>query len=189
MGVALRFSILALFTCVTGVGATAKTPLRRCPAPFAGLLSDEVFGGYGVKMPSETSPAHMPDVRTGTAYLYRTVIREGAKRGSDFAGHYRAIRIGCGAATVCLAIADTQNGKVYFPAELERATALLVDTGTDVDTLNYRRNSRLLVVVGLPNEEPARAGMSYYTWRSGKLSLIRFTPAAKLCSLPPSTQF
>ena len=182
--------ILALFTFVLGVEARAETPVLRCAAPFADVLSDRVFGRYAVTAPSSTLKPATPDVRAGTAHLYRTVIREGAKKGPDFAGHYTIIRIGCGAATVCVAIADAQSGKVYFPPQLEEATALQVDTGgTDVDTLNYRRDSRLLIVIGSPNEKSARAGVSYYRWRSGKLSLIQFIPAAKFCSLPVSTQF
>lgn len=187
----MRSSVmLALFTFVLGVEARAEAPELQCAAPFADILSDRVFGRYAVTASSGTMNPATPDVRAGTSHLYRTVIREGAKKGPDFAGHYTIIRIGCGAATVCVAIADARSGKVYFPSELEQATALQVDTGgTDVDILNYRRDSSLLIVVGSPNENPAHAGVSYYRWHSGKLSLIRFTPAAKLCSLPVSTQF
>jgi hypothetical protein len=182
--------ILALLTSGLGAAARAETPEVRCGAPFADILSDKVFARYSVQGSSGTLRQVTPNVRVGRAHLYRTVIRAGAKKGADFAGHYTIIRIGCGAATVCVAIADAHSGKVYFPPELEDASALEVDTaGTDVDTLNYRRDSRLLIVVGSPNEKSARAGVSYYLWRSEKLSLIRFTPAAKLCALPKSTQF
>ena len=57
-----------------------------------------------------------------------------------------------------------------------------MDTGDlDVETLNYRKDSRLLIVVGTPNENPKNEGMSYYLWQSGKLTLTRFVPKAKLC--------
>lgn len=70
------------------------------------------------------------------------------------------------------------------------AEALLVDTGSaQVDTLTYRRNSRLLAVVGSPNEQAERAGISYYVWQFGKLKLVRFLPAFKLCGLPETTKF
>lgn len=111
-------------------------------------------------------------------------------QGPNFAGHYTIIPIGCGAATVCVAIADAATGHVYFPPELRSAEALLVDTGgVEVETLNFRPDSRLLIVAGSPNEQPRRAGISYYVWRSGRLSLIRYTPAAALCGLPVSTRF
>lgn len=110
------------------------------------------------------------------------MIREEAKQGPNFAGHFTIVHIGCGAGTVCPAIIDVKTGIVYFPPELLSAEALLMDTGdTDVDTLNYRRNSRLLIVAGTPNENRKNEGMSSYLWRSGKLKLIRFVPSVKLC--------
>ena len=74
------------------------------------------------------------------------------------------------------------TGQVYFPPNLRSATALLMDTGrADVDRLNYRADSRLLIVVGLPNEDQKQEGMSYYLWEAGKLRLIRFVPASQFC--------
>ncbi|WP_423141687.1 hypothetical protein ACOYW6_12790 [Parablastomonas sp. CN1-191] len=167
-----------------------QTSIPPCPATFAKLFSDEVFRAHAVHIAQKTGKPHPPNVKKGRAHLYRTVIREGAKLGPDFADHYTIIRIGCGAATTCLAIADAENGNVYFPPELTSVEALLVDTGKmDIDALNYRRDSRLLIVVGSPNEERRQAGISYYIWRSSKLRLLRFLPAAKLCGLPASTQF
>jgi hypothetical protein len=83
---------------------------------------------------------------------------------------------------VCPAIADAITGNVLFPPELSSATALLVDTGdTEVETLNYRQDSDLLIVVGTPNENLKNEGMTYYLWRSRKLTLLSFVPKAKLC--------
>jgi hypothetical protein len=131
-----------------------------------------------------------PDVRGGWVHHYRTSISEGARLGPNFADHYTIIRIGCGAATLCVAIADARTGHVYLPPGLRSAEALLVDTGgLEVETLNYRRSSRLLIVVGSPNERPRGAGIGYYVWRSGRLSRFRYIPAARLCGLPASTRF
>lgn len=185
----MRSSVfLALLAITLGSGAQSQMPVRRCPAPFAQMLSDKTFSAYAVKAPARGSRPVPADVRTGEAHLFRTVIREGAKRGPDFAGHYTLIPIGCGSATTCIAIADAQTGKIYFPPELKSATSLMVETG-DIERINYRRNSRLLIVIGYVNENPKSAGASYFLWRSGKLSLVRFTPAYRLCSLPASTQF
>jgi hypothetical protein len=184
---------IALWCCLlcsplsTGV-AYASVP--SCPAPFASLLDGRVFHNYAVHVAPNTPRPVQPNVSSGRARLYRTRIREGAEQGPNFADRYTIIRIGCGAATLCVAIEDATTGQVYFPPELRSVEALIVDTGrVAVDTLNFRRDSRLLIVVGSPNEQRRRAGISYYTWRSGRLSLIRFTPAAELCGLPASTQF
>ncbi len=181
---------LALFAIALGSDAQAQMEVRHCSAPFAKMLSDKAFGAYAVKGPAHGSSPAPPDVRTGDAHLFRTVIRRTAKAGPDFAGHYTIIPIGCGSATTCIAIADAQTGKISFPPELKSATSLMVETDEmDVDRINYRRNSRLLIVIDYVNENPKSAGASYFLWRSGKLSLVRFTPAYRLCSLPASTQF
>jgi len=123
-----------------------------------------------------------PAVRSGRARLYRTAIRDGASEGINFAGHYTIVRIGCGAATICPAILDRMTGRVYFPPQLSSAGAFPVDTGaTDVDILTYRPDSQFLIVVGLPNEKEQAAGVSHFVWRSNRLHLVRFTPAARLC--------
>jgi hypothetical protein len=146
------------------------------------LLSNEVFSRYPAPIRETAVQPVAPKLKKGRAHLYRTAIREEAKQGPNFAGHFTIARIGCGAATVCPAIIDVNTGSVFFPPELLSAEALLMDTGdTDVDTLNYRRDSRLLIVAGSPNENLKNKGMSYYLWRSGKLSLLRFVPSVKLC--------
>ena len=187
MRASLIVPALAVAVCIC---AEISAQELRCAAPFGTLLSDEMFARNHMAVPTRALKSHAPDVRYGRAHLYRSVIREGARGSPDFAGHYKIIRIGCGAATICVAIADALNGKVYFPPVLRSASALLVDTaGIDVDTLNYRPNSILLIVVGLPNEELSKAGIHYYAWRSNRLRLVGFTSAVKLCALPPSTRF
>lgn len=186
----LSFSLALAASIVLSAGATSQAAIPVCPAPFAKLLSVAVFHDHVVNLTRRVTSPAPPNVKTGRAYLYRTVIKEEAKLGPNFADHYTIIRIGCGAATTCLAIADAKSGNVYFPPDLKSAEALLVDTGkVNVDTLNYRRDSRLLIVVGSPNGKIDQSGISYYLWQSGKLKLIRFIPAATLCGLPASTQF
>jgi len=163
-----------------GVAARAQSFVEKCHAPFAELVGDKVFARYGVPV-SKLKPAR-PDVRSGVAHAYRTVIRDEARLGPNFAGHYTLIEIGCGAATSCVAIANVKTGQVYFPPNLGSATSLLWDTGKfNLQRLNYRVTSKLLIVAGEPNENQKRAGMSYYLWSSNKLKLVRFVPAATLC--------
>lgn len=181
----MRLSAIAALTILAlGAGSAAKADgdIPRCSAPFDQLLATNVFSGYPAPSPARAIKPVAPDVKSGKPHLYRTMIREGARQGPNFAGHYTLIRIGCGAATVCPAIMDANTGKVFFPPELASAEALLVDTGdTGVETLNYRKDSRLLIVVGTPNEDLKNEGMTYYLWQAGKLRLLRFVPKAALC--------
>jgi len=162
--------------------AWAQTETPVCSAPFDMLLGKEVFDAQSVPTPTTTASPAAPIVTHGRARLYRTLLREQAKQAPNFAGHYTIIRIGCGAATVCPAIMDTETGKVFFPPELKVAEALLMDIGhADFETLNYRRDSRVLIVVGTPNENYGEEGIYYYVWRDDQLTLFRFLPAAKIC--------
>lgn len=187
---ATRAMIITTMLALSGEAGAQVSTIPPCPALLDKLPTDAQFQTYATPV-SELHTRHAkPNVKTGKAHLYRTVIREETKNGPDFADHYKIISISCGAATRCLAIADIKTGRIYFPTELQSATALIVDTAdTNIETLNYRRNSRLLVVIGSPNEEPKKAGISYYVWQSGILKLIRFLPAYKVCELPPTTLF
>ena len=181
-------AMAALLALMIGLGGSASAQdeapccFDPCHAPFDRLLSDDVFSHYPAPHPASARRPAPPDVRRGDAHLYRTVIREQAKSGPDFAGHFTIIVIGCGAGVVCLAIADANTGQVFFPPELRNAEALLMDTGDqDIRALNYRRGSQLLIVVGTRNEDPKSTGMTSYVWRSGRLHLLRFVPVGELC--------
>ena len=184
----LQFAIAGLFVAgsatasVKGPVPLPLPPIPKCLAPFDKLLAADVFARYPTKTPAYKGTPVPPDVRTGEAHTYRTVIRDEAKAGPNFAGHFTIVRIGCGAATNCIAIVNAKTGQVHFSPKLKAATALLMDTGkARLATLNYTLDSRLLILAGEPNEDEKRAGMSYYLWDSGKLSLIHFVPAATLC--------
>lgn len=145
------------------------------------MLSPEVFASYSVTGARIARPAP-PQVRSGQAHLFRSVIRQQAATGPNFAGHYTLVWIGCGAATVCPAIVDAIDGRVFFPPELGAVSAL--DTISDddgFDIVNVRRDSRLLIVMGSPRETESRAGASYYEWRNDRLHLQRFVPLSRLC--------
>jgi hypothetical protein len=49
------------------------------------------------------------------ARLYRTVLREGTKKGPNFAGHFTIVTWGAGLGVFSVAVVDARTGKVYFP--------------------------------------------------------------------------
>lgn len=109
--------------------------------------------------------------------LFRTMIRNGAATGPNFAGHYTLVKWGCGSSCQLLAIVDARTGRVYIPAGL-----LQLDTdpwaGGDPlaaeESVQFRRNSRLLVLVGggYFGKRPRRKGKYFYEWRNNRLKLI-----------------
>jgi hypothetical protein len=162
----------------------------HCSADFPRLISLKVFDKYQTPYDKKRTATKPPDVTTGRARLYRTEITMLSKKGANFAGHYTILGIGCGAATICVAIVDSYTGHVFFPAKLLSIEALLVDTkGYDLKILNFRRNSRLLIVFGSPNERQGKAGAHYYIWQNNRLRLVRQVFADNLCKLPRKTQF
>jgi hypothetical protein len=138
------------------------------------------FEAFQVKEKFDGSVAK-PDVRSHPrSRMFRTVIREGAKDGPNFAGHYTILGWGCGAGCVSLAIVDAKTGRVFHPENLQTVDNFNVDYDAfeppDGRLVKYRLDSRLLVVIGGINEDPARRGISYFVWEGEKLRRIRFAP-------------
>jgi hypothetical protein len=114
-----------------------------------------------------------PDART-----FRTRLTEAYRRGVNFAGRYIVAGWGCGTGCTNAAIIDTRNGRVYWPSQFAGVDARYGDGYSDRQ-LDYRRNSRLLIIHGRPGTENENAGEVdsgdyYYEWRNNRLRLIRF---------------
>lgn len=119
-------------------------------------------------------PARPLLARNPQARNFRTRLKEGALKGPNFAGHYTIVTWGCGSGCQQLAIIDAQTGRVYFPKALSTAIYSMMTT-PDEAGLKYRLNSKLLVLVGWPNEDADTenlAGTFYYKWEKNDLKLI-----------------
>lgn len=106
---------------------------------------------------------------------FRTMLRRGAVEGPNFAGHYTIVIWGCGAGCASFAIVDAKSGHVYFPTDI---SALDINH-VDGDGLNYRLVSRLLIVVGAPDEKDSREGITYYEWTGKELKKLLFIRSVK----------
>ncbi|MGH9762777.1 MAG: hypothetical protein ACREDR_43305 [Blastocatellia bacterium] len=110
---------------------------------------------------------------TKKARMKRTVLREGAAGGPNFAGHYIVVNWGCGASCVQFAIVDAITGSVYFPSFYVAA-----GVGSDQDyehtpePLQFKLDSKLLMVTGNLNEAE-KGGVYYYKWDNNRLTLIK----------------
>ena len=110
------------------------------------------------------------------ARMYRTVLREGAKRGPNFAGHYTIVTWGAGLATFSMAVVDARTGRVYFPPFEEVGASSyglpFIDKGNNPA---WRIDSKLSAFVGMPGwDESKGEGMYLYTFDRGRFRLIRF---------------
>ena len=125
------------------------------------------FGDYPVaeKFNGRVAPVK---ISGSQARKFRSALKEDAKVGVNFAGHYIISTWGCGTDCRELAIIDARTGAVYFTPSL-----LLVvgEMGQNEDRLQFRKNSRLLIIVGSRNEEGN--GKYFYLWKNNRLQLIR----------------
>ena len=102
------------------------------------------------------------------ARRFRTVLTDEAKRGVNFAGHYRVATWGCGSDCHAFAIIDAVTGAVHFTPGALWVGGL---PGNDEERLQFRTNSRLLVLVGSRND--TGGGTYYYEWTGTQLRLVR----------------
>jgi hypothetical protein len=110
------------------------------------------------------------------ARSFRTRLREGAKEGVNFAGHYTVVQWGCGAGCLQVAFIDAKTGAVFFPEELN-GFGVWFWGEKDYDAVQFKPDSRLLVVSGFPasegeGDEP-KSGLYYYEWTGTRLRLVK----------------
>jgi hypothetical protein len=96
------------------------------------------------------------------ARMFRTNLRNGAKEGPNFAGHYTVVVWGCGTSCLSFAIVDARTGRVYFPD--------FAVYSTEDDSIGYRLNSRLFIADAEPDGEMSKR--NYYKWENNRLVLI-----------------
>jgi hypothetical protein len=110
------------------------------------------------------------------ARTFKTRLREGAKDGINFAGHYTVVEWGCGAGCLDAAVVDAKTGGVYFPGETSDF-AVWFWGDKDYDALQFKPNSRLIVLSGSPvselNKAEPKYGLFYYEWTGSDLKLIK----------------
>jgi hypothetical protein len=184
-------------------------------APVAGAAEEEIPGWcrYTLLDVPDTAPrfedypaakvaiAHPPpvDVSGKDAREFRTRLREAAKRGADFAGHYTIASWGCGTGCLGWAVIDQKTGKVTFAdgmtildnfhVDFERddaveARAKVLRATYNFGVMLYRADSSLFIRMGAPNEDTARDGVAYYRWTGTAFVPLKFYPAAQFCPKP-----
>ena len=128
--------MLAVFIAVLTV------PVLGVAQPNASARHAAVFGAAARRAPLR--------LRTARSRRYRQALLEAASQPVNFAGHYVLTSIGCGAGCVQVAAIDAGTGAVaWLPA------TVCCWPLTTTDPLEYRRDSRLLIVRGALNEKGA----------------------------------
>jgi hypothetical protein len=121
-----------------------------------------------------------------TANMFRTNLRNAAKEGVNFAGHYILTTWGCGTNCSQSAIIDARSGRVFFPEQLEGigiGFCELPDAAFE-EPLVYKPESRLLVLNGFKGgdleRENGRCGIYYFEWTGAAFKQIRFVQKKRI---------
>lgn len=97
-----------------------------------------------------------PILDTAEKREFRTRINEAAKGSPDFAGHFIFAKWGCGGSCVSGAVIDAKSGTVTMLAWI-----VCCSSNWNVEPVEYRADSRLIVFNGLINEEEPDAAHSF----------------------------
>ena len=118
------------------------------------------------------------DLSTRMARGYRTNLRNAAKEGVNFAGHYVLTTWGCGTNCSESVIIDARNGKVTFPRELAGMAFGFCEFPDDTEPIVYKANSRLLVMNGFKggdlDKKNTKCGIYYFEWNGTALKQVKF---------------
>jgi hypothetical protein len=148
----LRLTLLIVF-CGTAVAAQRKIEFKDYPVT-------NIFKGKPGAVGLNSDPQ---------ARMYRTQLRTQTKEGANFAGHYHLCEWGCGTECEAFAIVDCANGKVHFSKELPFVS--WAKWRDEKFGLEFRKDSRLLIVRGSRQEEEAM-GTYFYLWDGKNLRLL-----------------
>jgi hypothetical protein len=125
------------------------------------------FEDFPVAGRSSGKPSRLNLSSHAQARMFRTMLRDVAKKGANFAGHYAIGYWGCGTECVRIGIVNLRTGQAYV-------SPFYASVG-----LAYRANSRLLIVA--PQEQirelygdggPEYLHPRYYLLKGDKLVLI-----------------
>jgi hypothetical protein len=150
-------ALLLLLTCAVGATAQEQTP------QFKDYAVSERFSG------KSASP-----ILTGEARQFKTRLREAARGGPNFAGHYIVTYWGCGSGCVVGAIINARSGRVFM------MPTTLCCWGFDVDDnfrpIEYRQNSKLIILSGARNEKEGDNATRFYKFENERLVLVKSVP-------------
>jgi len=150
-----------LLNSLTGIGlAVVLTHAGAQPSPPS-------FDTYAVKQQYSSSAAKLV-LANKQDHEFQSQLRRAARLRPNFAGHYILTSLGCGASCVMGAIIDASNGRVAW-------LPFTVCCGRgDAAPIDFRRDSALIVIHGMRNEQGS--GTFYYTYQQGRLQLIAERP-------------
>lgn len=118
-----------------------------------------------------------PDLSSPETWKYRTRITRASGETANFSGHNVLVTWGCGTQCVTGVILNLPSGKVTFLPTV----CCWVDTDPGFNAVEFRRNSRLVILSGMLNEQGENA-THFFDFKDEKLNPLVSIPRA------PTTQ-
>jgi hypothetical protein len=171
----------------------ALSPFEECRIVTPTDLKDAKapsFAAYHVSVPKSRANAKLDLGSNLLAREYRTVLRQELAQGPNFAGHYRVAVWGCGSSCAMFAVIDTDTGRVMTPESFSHTSGVYFDievrkayprSQSDSWLFAFRKDSRLLVVLGDLDEDESREGAFYFALDGEQLKLVHTTAVKKDC--------
>lgn len=154
-----------IFTSVVLLTTPAHAQTKPPRSEDYPVLKSEMYKGQPASVMLDSNRAR----------LYRTGLREGAKEGPNFAGHYTIVTWGAGLGVFSMAVVDAKTGKVYFPPFKEVGNTSYgmpyIDKGNNPA---WRINSKLFAFVGVPDANNQGMGLYVYSFNQGRFRLVYF---------------
>jgi ankyrin repeat protein len=143
---------------LTRAGALIGSGEWRQVPRFEDLPVSRIYRGVPAPVDLHSNPE---------APSYRTRLREGARKGPNFAGHYTVVGWGCGSNCESTMIVDALTGRVYDGFGDERGA-------------EFRINSNLVIAdpgggpgaIGYPDDPTDSLAVRYYVWNDHRFKLI-----------------
>jgi hypothetical protein len=187
--------ILIMATPVLSISQqTGLSAFSKCELVISSDLSDNqspTFAAYSAVVP-KVSGSRLDLESNPTARMYRTLLRREVALGPNFAGHYRVAVWGCGSSCSMFAVVNLDTGRVITPDGFSSTSLVFFDvddflprTQSDYFGFRFRKNSKLLVVIGALDEDEAREGAFYFVMANEHLRLIHSTIVKKDCENLP----
>jgi hypothetical protein len=142
------------------------------------------FTQFPVTGPKFSGKPAPPVLKTAYQRTFRTRIRESSADGPNFAGHFTVAEWGCGAGCVSVVVIDAATGAIYNGPFRNLAWALrkyenrIASNDDKFEPLEYKRDSRLLVARGCPQEN--NCASYFWEWTGAEFKLLRKIPSVPL---------
>jgi hypothetical protein len=186
--------LVVLCTAVPGqvVGAThgAKATVSDCLINLAAVRSPLRFADFPAVADSPLEHWRGPLLTSANAREFRTMLQKSSLELPNFAGHYTIAVWGCGSSCTDFGIIDRHSGRFFFDRRLRGISGVYVGSEPDgvqpaFNSLRFERDSRLLVVLGAPNEDESRDGVTFLRWTGETLLQLRFVHRDQACMPSP----